>query len=120
MAPDVTFGQRLRQLRRDKGLSQRDLADRVKIDFTYLSKLENDRMQPPSPETIAALAVELDADVDELTVLAGKIAPDLAEMLSKDLESVRLFRSIAGNVEHQAEWHAFVRAKHQKVPKSDE
>jgi len=35
-----TFGERLRELRRAKGLSQRALADLVKVNFTYLSRCE--------------------------------------------------------------------------------
>ena len=31
------FGSRLRELREEAGLSQRELADRVEINFTYLS-----------------------------------------------------------------------------------
>jgi len=38
----ATFGQRLRDLRKGKGLSQRALGDMVGINFTYLSKIENE------------------------------------------------------------------------------
>ena len=47
----MTFGQRLRELRKAKGLNQKELAEKVGIDFTYLSKLENDRMSPPERKT---------------------------------------------------------------------
>jgi transcriptional regulator with XRE-family HTH domain len=42
----MTFGERLRQLRRERQMNQRALAERAGIDFTYLSKLENGRMAP--------------------------------------------------------------------------
>ncbi len=101
---DTTFGRRLRELRREKGISQRALADQVGIDVTYLSKLENDRMDPPSAETTAALARALGADVDELSVLAGKIPTDIADLLSRDLGAVKLFRSVAGDIESKTDW----------------
>jgi len=47
-----TFGQRLRELRKEARISQRELAERVEVDFTYLSKIENDRVEPPSEAVI--------------------------------------------------------------------
>ena len=41
---EQTFGQYLREQRRRAGMSQRELASRVSVDFSYISKLENDRL----------------------------------------------------------------------------
>src|SRR5579885_3812871 len=65
----MTFGERLRELRKAKNLGQRALADMVDINFTYLSKIENGRLdfaQFPSEDLIRKLAKALDADEDEL------------------------------------------------------
>jgi transcriptional regulator with XRE-family HTH domain len=90
----MIFGQRLRELRKAKGLSQKHLAGKADIDFTYLSKVENSRMSPPSEKTILALAKALDADSDELLALANKIPSDLAKRI--DLETIRMLRSVTG------------------------
>jgi len=37
----MNFGDRIRQLRQDKGLTQPELADAMGIEQSYLSKLEN-------------------------------------------------------------------------------
>ena len=83
MAPDdppvETFGRRIQRLRRDRRVTQRDLASRVGIDFTYLSKLENDRGEPPGDKTVRKLSIELDADVEELLALAGEVPGALRE-----------------------------------------
>ncbi len=93
----MTFGQRLRELRKAKGMNQKELADKVGIDFTYLSKLENDRMSPPREKYIVALAKALEADSDELLGLAKKLPSDLAAKV--DVETIRWMRSTAGRVE---------------------
>lgn len=74
----TTIGQRIREIRKSRNLTQRELADRVGINFTYLSRVENDRLddeQTPREETLQRIAKALDADPDELLLLARRI-PD--------------------------------------------
>jgi ribosome-binding protein aMBF1 (putative translation factor) len=40
----MKFGQRIRQLRQSKGWTLRDLAAKVEVGFTYLSKVENEKL----------------------------------------------------------------------------
>jgi HTH-type transcriptional regulator, competence development regulator len=76
-----TFGKLIRQARRDREYSQRELAKLIGVNFTYLSKLENDHADyPPSNEVIQSLAIHLDLDEQELTQLAGRIDPEDAEI----------------------------------------
>jgi transcriptional regulator with XRE-family HTH domain len=74
----TTVGQRIREIRKSRNLTQRELADRVGINFTYLSRVENDRLddeQTPREETLQRIAKALNADPDELLLLARRI-PD--------------------------------------------
>jgi len=96
MEDDVnkTFGQLIRDARKDKGYSQRELAVLVKLDFTYLSKLENDRADyAPKEDVIRNLAIQLDLDPEELVFLSGRI-PERDEQLLKQnyKEMPTLFR----------------------------
>jgi PAS domain S-box-containing protein len=88
----VTFGQYIGQLRKAKGLSQRELAEKIGIDYTYLSKIETDKRPPPIEKTILALATVLDADLDELFGLANMIPASLCKQISPD--KLRRLRSI--------------------------
>ena len=87
----MTFGQRLRELRKAKVMTQMDLANEVGINFTYLSKLETGVVPPPREKTIIALATVLDADLDELFGLAKKMPSDLRKQV--DTEMIRMLRS---------------------------
>ncbi len=72
----MTFGERVRALRRAKGLTLRRLAAEVGVGFTYLSRVETGRMtygDYPSEGLIRKLAEALDADENQLLVLAEKI-----------------------------------------------
>ena len=88
----MTFGQRLRELRKAKGLTQRELADRVGISFTYLSKIENGAMQPPRGKTITDLANALDTDADELFGLAKKVPAQFLEHINPEV--IKLIRAL--------------------------
>ena len=92
MAETEKFGTRLRELRTKAGLSLRELADKVNVNFTYLSKIENDALPPPSEKVIWQLAETLNADKDELLILAGKIPSDIAEIL-KNRETLERLRA---------------------------
>jgi len=78
------FGATLRSLRRAKGISQRELAQRVKVDFSYISKVENDRLPPPAADTIEKICRELGVRTDELMGLTDKLPTDLRQMLVKN------------------------------------
>jgi transcriptional regulator with XRE-family HTH domain len=75
-----TFGKLIRQARKDKGLSQRELAKFVDVNYTYLSKLENDHAgTPPSEDVIERLALHLELQAQDLKYLAGRISEDDAK-----------------------------------------
>jgi HTH-type transcriptional regulator, competence development regulator len=91
----MTFGERVRELRKAKNLTLRDVAAKVDINFTYLSKIENGRLDFsdfPSEKLIRKLAKVLDGDVDELLLLAEKV-PD--EIKKRVIERPDAFRKLA-------------------------
>lgn len=60
-----TFGQRLSRLRKEKGLTQEDIASKVTISPQAVSKWEND-ISSPDISTLGQLADLLGVSVDEL------------------------------------------------------
>jgi len=89
------FGKRLRELRKQAGITQRGLADKVGVDFSYLSKIENGVLSPPSEKVISRLAETLNADRDELLSLAGRIPSEISKLLSRP-EALKFLRSKRG------------------------
>ena len=91
----MNFGSRVRQLRKSTGLSQRDFADKIGIDFTYLSKIENGKVEPPSEEKIRMIARVLENDEEELLALAGKFsAEEMRKVVEQEPNVGRLLRKI--------------------------
>jgi transcriptional regulator with XRE-family HTH domain len=91
--PEATnFGARLRELRRKAKLTQRELASQIGVDFSYLSKIENGVLPPPSEKVILRLAEALKVDKDELLILAGRIPEDIAELL-RNKKTLQLLRT---------------------------
>jgi transcriptional regulator with XRE-family HTH domain len=79
---EKTFGQTLRDLRRSKGFSQRELADKVGVDFSYISKVENDRLPPPAADTIVNICQVLGVPEEGLLASTGKMPSRVKEMLT--------------------------------------
>lgn len=77
----MSLGARLRELRLRQGLSQRALADVVGVGFPHVSKVEAGR-EAPSEDLLRKLAVELDADLDELLLLANRVSDELRETVA--------------------------------------
>ena len=78
------LGKHIRDLRKSRGLTLRVLADRVGVGFTYLSKIENEKLEDghaPSEKLIHRLAVELDADEQYLLQLASRIPPNVQQRI---------------------------------------
>src|SRR5437868_386185 len=70
----MTFGERLKQLRREAGVTQRRLAETTNLDFSYISKLENDRNPPPAADTIVRICEALNIPAERLLALKGTIS----------------------------------------------
>ena len=106
-----SFGAKLRQCRRASGLSQRKLAHRVGVDFSYISKLENNRLPPPSSETITRLANTIDVDAAELLAAARKL-PDTDELASQP--EAQRFVKLATNMQLSGdEWERMLGKLHE-------
>jgi len=70
-----TLGPYLRTLRRQAGLSLRDIESGSGISNAYLSQLERDRVKEPSPRVLWALANCYRADYLDLLRRAGIPVP---------------------------------------------
>jgi len=63
--------------------SVRQVAARIKVEPSYLSKVERGEQPPPSETKVIALAKELGEDKDMLLALAGKVSSDLQKVIKK-------------------------------------
>jgi len=104
----VKFGERLRALRKERGLTLRALAEAVRVDFTYLSKIENMKDgYLPGADTIRAMAAALDADPLELLELADKVPPEM-ELIASNARA-RRFLQRAQEIASPEDWDALLR-----------
>jgi len=102
-----TFGLKLRELRQKKGMTLRALAEAAGVDFTYLSKIENDKVgYLPGAETIRDLAQALDADAIGLLQLANKLPPELVTLAGN--ANARRFFQRAGEIASPKDWDALL------------
>lgn len=89
------FGAKVRELRNGKKLTQRKLSLLLGVSFTYISKVENEKLHFgdfPSEKFIHKLASVLDGDESELLLLADKVPEHIRQRIR---ERPEFFRAIA-------------------------
>lgn len=87
MEYNQTFGQYIRSLRLTKKLKQTDLSEQADIKSTYLSKIENDKSDPPSEEMLIRMAIVLGENPYRMLVRAGKVPSDFQHVIVNDDEA---------------------------------
>jgi transcriptional regulator with XRE-family HTH domain len=90
------FGNRIRELREakkqiDPAFSLRRFAQAVGISATFLSKIETGMASPPSVENIKKMAELLEVDADELLALAGKVDPEINDIIREQPKAMADF-----------------------------
>lgn len=89
-----TFGQNLKKLRQEKNISQRQLAEKVGVDFSYISKIENDRLPPPAADTIIKICAVLGVSSEEFLAHSGKIGSDIKENVLSNPSALKFLNQI--------------------------
>lgn len=91
----MTLGEEIRKLRLAKQFTLRELAAKVGVGFTYLSKIENHKLEDghgPSEKLIHKLALELNGDEEQLMLLADKVPEPIRKRV---IERPEVFRVLA-------------------------
>jgi transcriptional regulator with XRE-family HTH domain len=107
-----SFGRLLREKRRMAGISQRDLAGRVKLDFSYISKVENDRLPPPAANTIVAICQTLDIDPMELLAASGKLPTEIQSTVASSAAAQSFLLNASKMDLTEGEWDELTSSLH--------
>lgn len=78
---NLSLGEFIEHLRKEKGMSMRQVAELANISHTEVKRIEDGVRKQPSPQVLRFLAKALDTPYEELMELAGYIdeAPDKEE-----------------------------------------
>ena len=98
----IMLGKLIRKLRKAKGLSLRQLAEKISVSFVNIAHIENGRVVT-SEKVIKELAKALDYDEDKLLATADSINKDLKNIIKKLPNVVPEFLRTAKNLTEE-EW----------------
>src|SRR5205809_2413361 len=97
MAERDGFGKRFREFRRRAQLTQRQLAQKLDLDYTYISKIEGGAVPPPPRERIEAAATVFrlsQAERDALLILAQELPADVEQWIVSEPKALLFYRSL--------------------------
>lgn len=86
----ISFGEKLRELRRKRGISQGKLAVKTNLSVAHIQSLEIGRRANPRTNTIVALAKALDVPVAELI----EETPQPRQLTMEETELMKLLRDL--------------------------
>ena len=75
------FGAFVRREREAKEIGLREMARKIGVSPTYLSKVERDEFPPPVEDKVRKIAAIIGYNADELLALAGRVASDLTDII---------------------------------------
>jgi transcriptional regulator with XRE-family HTH domain len=81
MAGRKSFGALVRQEREAREIGLREMAKKIGVSPTYLSKIERGDFDPPAEDKVRKIAEIIGRDPDELLALAGRVASDLTDII---------------------------------------
>ena len=97
MVDKEPFGAFIRRKREEKDLGLREMAKKIGVSPTYLSKCERDEFSPPSEDRVRAIAKELGCDVDDMLARAGRVSSDISDIIKRHpVELAALLRTTKG------------------------
>ena len=83
MAGRQSFGALVRREREAKEIGLREMAKKLGVSPTYLSKIERGDFDPPAEDKVKKIAEIIGRDPDELLALAGRVASDLTDIIRR-------------------------------------
>lgn len=90
-------GNLIRKLREERGITQRRLAEAIGSNYTYLSKIENGRLDhTPNSKTLVAIADALGIDRDWLLTECGRPPEKLSQSIASHAEFFRRLGQLRG------------------------
>ena len=91
------FGAFIRREREAKEIGLREMAKKVGVSPTYMSKVERDEFAPPAEDKVKAIAQIIGCDVDELLARAGRVSTDLSDIIKRHpVELAAVLRTTKG------------------------
>jgi transcriptional regulator with XRE-family HTH domain len=108
----ASFGMLLREKRRLAGISQRELATKAGLDFSYISKLENDRIPAPAADTIVTLCKVLESSPQDLLAASGKLPQQTHEAVGTSPAAQQFLESAVQMKLTEDEWREIASSLH--------
>ena len=91
------FGAFIRREREAREIGLREMAKKIGVSPTYLSKVERDEFPPPAEDKVKAIAKVIGCDTDDLLARAGRVSTDISDIIKRHpVELAALLRTTKG------------------------
>ena len=104
----VKVGRMIKMLRKEKGVSLRELAKEVGVSFVNISYIENGKIET-SKEVLRKIAEKLGYNFDKLLSLTSSIDDDIIEIINNKPDLIPTFLRSAKSL-NNVEWEQLIKS----------
>jgi HTH-type transcriptional regulator, competence development regulator len=91
------FGAFIRRERESREIGLREMAKKIGVSPTYLSKIERDEFSPPAEDKVKAIAKIIECDADDLLARAGRVSSEITDIIKRHpVQLAALLRTTKG------------------------
>ena len=102
----MTLGETIKNKRKVLGMTQKELASKVEVDFSYISKIEKGNAKMPSKEVLAKVAQALELNENELYFRNNQIPDGVHQIIISDEKVIDFLTKISNRKVSDREWEA--------------
>lgn len=80
----MNLGEYIKGERKLRNITQRKLASKVGVNFSYISRIESGDTKMPSDEILIKISDALELDIDKVMLLSNKYPQELRDLLANN------------------------------------
>ena len=105
----MKLGDYIKSERKAKKITQRELASKVGVDFSYISKIESGETKTPSDGILEKISDVLGLEMEVLILLSNKLPKEIKEEIEANPKAMEVVKLMAKKGINKDQWDSIYR-----------
>lgn len=100
----MKLGEYIKSERKAKKITQRELASKIGVDFSYISKIESGETKTPSDGILEKISKILDLDAEVLMLLSNRLPDEIREKIETNPKAMEVMKLLSKKQITESQW----------------